>query len=229
MPGTEWPRTLLSPQGVLLYIRDLDALKRLCALNKDIDMRAGNMKALLGIDTGSSARQQYKYGYQDFPCVRWLTHPGLDHCIPVVQQPAAFFDTFKLRADAADITAADKDTFIAFVNGNLRRSIGRKKEKVALVDGRFGAAEWRVVLRPDGAEHMVPRPPAGSSFAMPQVRPSWVVVWWCALAMSWPRSRSRAVWRQLGVLCSSWACLARRWRRLELQGVGWAARIRRTR
>ena len=70
-----WPaRTLLSPRGELFYLRDLDALRRLCAANKDIDMRLGNMKALLGIDAGSSARQQYKYGWQDFACVCWLTH-----------------------------------------------------------------------------------------------------------------------------------------------------------
>ena len=72
-------------------------------------------------------------------CVRLLAdaHPGLDHLIPVVQQPAAFFDKFKLRADAADVSDTDRQAFIAFVNGNLRKrlkSVGRTKEKVALAD-----------------------------------------------------------------------------------------------
>jgi hypothetical protein len=134
-------------------------------------MRLGNMKQLLGLDTGSSARQQYKYGWQDFACVRYLTHPGLNCLIPVVQQPAAFFDIFKQREDAADLTDADRDTFVAFVNGNLRKTEGRKKVKIALSDGRIGAVGWRVVLRPDEAWwYMVPQAPQGSPFAKPQVR-----------------------------------------------------------
>ena len=52
--------------GVLLSIRDLRALKQLCDDNSDDDMRLGNMKQLLGMDAGSSARQQYKYGWQEF-------------------------------------------------------------------------------------------------------------------------------------------------------------------
>ena len=45
---------------MLFWIRDLEALKHLCALNKHSDdrknMRLGNMKQLLGIDTGAAAQ-----------------------------------------------------------------------------------------------------------------------------------------------------------------------------
>ena len=78
-------------------------------------------------------------------------------------------EIFKQHKDAADLTDADKDTFIAFVNGNLRKTEGGKKVKIAISDGRFGAAGWRVVLRPDGAEYMVPLAPQGSPFAKSQV------------------------------------------------------------
>ena len=188
-----WPRWLLSPTGVLLSIRDLRALKQLCDDNSDEDMRLGNMKQLLGMDAGSSARQQYKYGWQEFQHVRWLTHPGLEHLIPVVEKPAIFFNIFKQRADAVDIT--EEGLFVAFVNGNLRKSVGRKKEKIALEEGRIGAAGWRVIMQPAGAEDMVPHAPQGSPFAVPQV----------SFANKNQIASDRvqiAIWRRLPLICA---------------------------
>ena len=162
-----WPRRLLSPLCVLFWVHDIDSLRALCSDNKDANMRFGNMQQLLGLQGGSSVRQQYKYGWQDFDCVRWLWHPGLARPIPVVQTPAVFFQSFRKRADAQDMDVLDdgEKLFVAFVNGNMRASSGRKKVKIPLEEARLGAADWRVQLRPEGAEALVSTVPPGSRYA----------------------------------------------------------------
>jgi|EP00966_Prymnesium_polylepis_P067546 hypothetical protein len=169
MAEQDWPRRLLSPKGVRFFIRDEAALHALCqeAENKSIDMRFNNMMALLGKAMGSSARQQYKYGWQDFDCVRWLTHPGLAVPLPVVEQPDEFFSVFKQRPDAMDLSESDRKAFVTFVNGNVRRSQNRNKVKVPIGEARLGAAMWRVVFKPDGAETFVPTMPQGTPYADP--------------------------------------------------------------
>jgi hypothetical protein len=73
----DWPRWLFSPEGVLFFIRDLNALTKLSAQRPEINKRVGNMLQLLDMQDGSSSRQQYKYGWQEFDHVprRRCHHP----------------------------------------------------------------------------------------------------------------------------------------------------------
>jgi hypothetical protein len=158
----DWPRRLLSPTAILFWVHGHASLKELCHLHPELNKREGNMLQLLGKQRGSSDRQQFKYGWQDFDQVRWLMHPGLKCPVAVLQPPAEFFQEFKLRPDAADIS---EQQFVAFVNGNMRVSKGSKKVKVSMEEARLGTAMWRVLLRPPEAAALVSQQPHGSLFA----------------------------------------------------------------